>query len=182
MTTSSGPALDVITAPLAQIDRRSLSQAWYSALRLAREAEPAPSTPAKVATVAALPAARATRCGSGCASNASFLQTTRAAGAPPETRVREAAYERRHPPMALAGKIERALVRSQAPLRRATFTLDDRRGRVELLLSSRGAALHLIAICAPNARARVERALEQARFCLARRGIVLEARTRESVR
>ncbi len=163
----------ILTAPLAAIDRRSLSQAWYSALHLAsrgvRQEEagssvipprrPAvcaktfdPSTPrsARVADVRIVPqhARVDTRC------------------LPSE--------ERRATRSRLARRIERAffgpdLRRAQ----RATFTVDGMGGRVHVALQSSATGMRLVAVCQAAARDRVARALEEARYALAARGVAL---------
>ncbi len=48
-------------------------------------------------------------------------------------------------------------------------------GRVQLLLRSERGRTHVVALCAPALRERVERALARARFALAARGLRAEA-------
>jgi hypothetical protein len=114
----------ILTAPLAAIDRRALSQAWYSALHLARSGFPVANVPqqlSKARTAEALDPAR--------------------------------------------------------PVRRATFsfagTREGTRARVHVALQSGASGMRLVAVCPAALRAGVARALDQARYALALRGIVL---------
>jgi hypothetical protein len=167
-------AVDVVTAPLAEIDRRTLSEAWYCALNLARTMAPAQPPNRNVRQTSREPARVDPICDDPAhATTLSPIATPspRHAGEPPP-----AELERRRPPGPLARKIERALARSQVPARRVTLTLQGRTGRVELLVRSSGGATHVIAVCTPGAHARVAQALAHARFALARRGIGFQAR------
>lgn len=162
-------AFDVLTAPLAEIDRRTLSQAWYSALRLANAPASPPrrgvarvvdSAPARAAAAAATPrAVRAT------VANARAISTSRT------REVCEVACDRRSPRTDLARRIERIVARPLAATRGAFFALRGPYGRVQILLRSHGGRTHLVAVCSPDARDHVARALEQARYALARGGI-----------
>jgi hypothetical protein len=167
-------AVDVVTTPLAEIDRRTLSEAWYCALNLARATAPARPLQHSVRQMTQEPA-RVDLTGSdpehATTMSATSNPSERHADSPSATQV-----ERRRPPGSLTRKIERALARPQVPVRRVTLTLQGRTGRVELLVRSSGGATHVIAVCAPSARARVAQALAHARFALARRGIGLHAR------
>jgi len=174
-------AFDVLTAPLAEIDRRTLSQAWYSALRLANAPASAPrrgdaravaSTPARAATAGASP--RGVRAS---VANARALATSRT------REVGEVASDRRSPRTDLARRIERIVARPLASARGASFALRGPYGRVQILLRSHGGRTHLVAVCSPDAREQVARALEQARYALARGGIAACAvRVREGAR
>jgi hypothetical protein len=169
-------AIDVVSAPLAEIDRRTLSQAWYSALHLARDPAAAPQSPGLAqGTVQASAPLGATSVQ--VVGRTASVDVARASNAGNAATVREGLAERRRPPSVLAKNIERALARTHAPNRRATLTMQGRTGRIELLVRSAGDATHVIAVCSPGARARVEQALAHARFTLARRGIGLQART-----
>ncbi|HVS46436.1 MAG TPA: hypothetical protein VMS32_07200 [Verrucomicrobiae bacterium] len=174
-------ALDIVAAPLAEIDRRTLSQAWYSALHLARGAH-APAAPGRAPANNSpdglcLPTPRERDAAPASAGGAS-----RTSGDSSAFAARGVEGERRRPVTPLARKIERALVRPQALARRVMVTFEGRRGRVELLVRSSGEKLHLIAICAPGAHDRVAEALAHARFALARRGIGLQASAQRRAR
>lgn len=163
----------VLAAPLAAIDRRALSQAWYSALHLEQESS-------------ALPVAPTMR---GAATNVSSapakfeqLQGERAANSPPRqlraTRESvapraEALSDRRAVRSPLARRIEREFLRPAEPPRRATFSIEGTGARVHVTMQGSGLSLRLIAVCPPRVRATVARALDEARFALARRGIAL---------
>jgi hypothetical protein len=84
--------------------------------------------------------------------------------------------ERRAPSGELARRIERALVRhgAERPLPTAAIAINTGDGRVQLLLRTDGATTRIVALCAPHLRARVDRALAQARFALAVSGTRLE--------
>jgi hypothetical protein len=53
-------------------------------------------------------------------------------------------------------------------------------GRVHVTLQGRGASLRLVALCSPAAREAVARALSEARYALALRGITLRAQLGEA--
>lgn len=183
MTTIMQPlATSILTAPLAAIDRRALSQAWYSALHVqARASKPesaarpqSPSgSPHRTDRIAGPDFHGAARV-NGASSSASPAkkQAVPAAGAP----------ERRAPRSPLARRIERAFLDPHTCLHRATFSVGDSEGsRVHVTLQSAGGRVRLVALCHPSARDRVARALAQARYALGARGVVLEhARIGES--
>lgn len=169
---------DVLTAPLAEVDRRGLSQAWYSALHLAHDAP---------RLVAEQRARRDEAGGTPSVDPPEAAKNSLQASAPARRAVdREPAHvryasERRALPTPLARKIERALLGRKRPERFSTFVLDGRR-RVHVAMRATGTKIHVVAVCAPQSSARVARALEEARYALARRGIALDARMRECVR
>jgi hypothetical protein len=169
---------DVLTAPLAEVDRRSLSQAWYSALHLAHDAPPQARARARRAAPALANAAPDP------ISPGRGEQRTpaRAAGtAPPQDARPYGAIERRSQPTSLARKVERAIAGRKHYERLSAFVLDGKR-RVHVTVRASGTHVHVVAVCAPQSRARVARALEEARYALARRGVALDARLRESAR
>jgi len=174
-------AFDVLTAPLAEIDRRALSQAWYSALHLAAApaAAPPPRAPRDLATGGAPPAPVAAlgRAPRARVANARVAAATRKPG------VAAAAIDRRSPRSDLARRIERVVARPASAARSASFALRGPYGRVQILLRSHGGRTHVVAVCSAEARADVARALEQARYVLARGGIgACAVRVREAVR
>ncbi|HVA26703.1 MAG TPA: hypothetical protein VNF68_00880 [Candidatus Baltobacteraceae bacterium] len=164
--------VSLICAPLAAIDRRALSQAWYSALHVtaappARIEPPAPAMPAtrncaRIArphprTATAMPDAPVS------------LRAHREAVAPRAT----GSTDRRAVRSLLARQIEREFLRPLNPVRRATFSIEGRAARVHVALQDSRSGLRLIAVCSPGMREVVTRALEEARYALARRGIAL---------
>jgi hypothetical protein len=178
MTTLTQPLeISVLSAPLAAIDRRALSQAWYSALgysteavRVARCVHPAGSERSRtrgarhgvtVARAAPPPSLRLIH--GKKATNATARRVPEVERASGEPRRKACA-----PRLAQPG--------SPVKLARTTVTLGGAGGRVHLVVQDRGGALAVIAICRPEVRRRVARALSEACTLLARRGVVVEAR------
>jgi hypothetical protein len=169
----------ILTAPLAAIDRRELSQAWYSALHLARDAAPAPeAAAARVLQESTLPRARRDR----VPEPAVRRSAVRIANREERTahRLLSDERERRAPRSMLARRIERCLLRRPGKVRRATFTLDGTSARVHVTLQFATGGLRLIAVCAPPVRERVRQALEEARYALASRGVALAIDLRDT--
>jgi hypothetical protein len=81
--------------------------------------------------------------------------------------VRSAAFRAIFP---LSRRIERTFFRPNAPVRRATFSLGRGGARVHIILQSRAGTVTLVALCRPEMRQLVARALAQARLTLAARG------------
>jgi hypothetical protein len=167
--------LAVVSTQLALTDRRALSQAWYSALRLAvpqrdgalaRRRGPAVAPRRALGRLAApLAHALALRTGEPPVVRARTLPAVRAGNAP----------ERRAPPSELARRIRRALTRRVLRGLPASFAVRAGNGRVHLLVRRDGTCTRVVAVCVAPLRARVERALAQARFALAARGVHCEA-------
>lgn len=178
MTISEHLQFSVLTAPVASLDRRTLSQAWYSALYGGRQApQQHAETPTKVQHQAL--AQREP-----IVTRRELLHEPHRPPTPRHVGVRTSAsrsteVERRGPHSSLARKIERTFLHSKHTLSKASFTLEGEHGRVQILLRSNGSQLNLIAICAPKAKAQVAHALAQARYALALRGINLDAQARE---
>jgi len=172
----------ILTAPLAAIDRRTLSQAWYSALGFARS-RPVAVAPHRAPAISSRPQGVA---GGGCEPGGRRTRTVRPAlrlcPAPAAQRDRAAggAAAERRAPSALARAIERRFSRTPSVPARATFALDG--GRVHVILRSCGDQVRLIALCAPGACAAVARALEEARHALAARGLALQVERIEAKR
>lgn len=169
----------ILTAPLAAMDRRALSQAWYSALHVVRDRDPERQVagrkqrePAAVLRPPLAPA-RTRDARSGRAA------TCRVARAEDPSR---GAFpsERRGARSALGIKIERVLAERKAPARRVSFTVDGSAARVHVALARSEAGVQLVALCPPALRARLARALEEARYALAARGIPLRCTLPES--
>lgn len=163
----------ILAAPIAAVDRRALSQAWYSALHLAHGSSPraaaAPSAEQRV--LERTPIAKAYQSFVNANAKAHALDARvplrerRMAAAEP------GALERRASRSALARAIERTFLDPRAQVRRATFAVGDGADRVHVTLQTIGKRVRLVAVCAPNARPAVSKALAQARFALAERGI-----------
>ena len=168
--TASNP-LTVIATRLPYIDRRSLSQAWFSALHYASDGpaaahgsdrrglgaialamSPKTSVPsARANDVPALPRALTTKREHSCVG--SEIATRRSLDA----RVAAAA----------GASFSRA--RSYPPFV-STLTLDVANERVQLILRRDGATLHVVAICRPEIAETVRRALAAADLHLRVRG------------
>jgi hypothetical protein len=181
MTITEQLQFSVLTAPVAAVDRRALSQAWYSALygtggsgstavKAARPLEGAASEPKSVYA-----RARAT------SPPIERHATLRAAAVKTVAHAEGAPADRRAPRSPLARKIERAFLHPRSNSKKTSFSVDGEEGRVHVILQSRGLQLKLIAICPEKARAQVAAALAQARYALAMRGIDLDADTRSAV-
>ena len=174
MTTAEPLQFSVMSAPIAAIDRRALSQAWYSALY--RQTTPARTAQPSVAANTPLHGARkplSQTCFS-AAPRATEEATRRAERSGDGTRA-HAGVERRQIRCALARKIERALLHPQGAQKRATFRIRGVPGRVHVILRAGAGGLQLVAVCSRNARTHVAAALAQARYALASRGISVEA-------
>ena len=174
MTTATR-SVAVVATRLPNIDRRALSQAWYSALHL-NQAQPEATRahPASAAISSAI-GPRIARTGK-----------PETAAAPVAARVPVRPYaqpavpgftERRGPVTELSRRIETLLVRHAAnvPVRPATLALKAGDGRVQLLVRGDGAATRVVALCPAHLRDRVDRALAHARFALAAAGNRIEA-------
>ncbi len=174
MTTATR-SVAVVATRLPDIDRRALSQAWYSALHL-------PASPGGGASPIRFTAS-STLAGAAHASRPAQTPALSAcSSAPtPKTRAVPAApgpgiVERRGPAGDLARRIERAILRHSGsrPLQAATISVSAGDGRVALLVRTDGATTRIVALCAPHLRDRVDRALAHARFGLAASGLRLE--------
>jgi hypothetical protein len=172
--TSATRSVAVVATRLPLIDRRALSQAWFSALHVAAGA---PSTRPKPRSVA--PPTRASAAGPARAAHA-----PRPAHAPPSSSgphaarslpVAFAGSDRRRPVDPAAHKIGRALARHAVPTPTpTTLAIDLGGGRVQLLVRTVGGTTRIVALCAPQVRERVDRALAAARFMLAAHGTRVE--------
>lgn len=173
MMTQQLPA-SILTAPLAQIDRRSLSQAWYSALRLA-QARGAPASPLQPSGACEVPRCRSDATASHhlpreravrSVVTVAFAVPKSSGSAEPSSQLRARS--------SLARQIERIFQNARKPVVRATLTLGRGEGRAYVVLQSSGDRMRVIAICRPADRQRVARALEEARYALAVHGHALE--------
>jgi hypothetical protein len=161
--------LAIVSTPLPLVDRRALSQAWYSALHLAAAAPTAerPRQPAADAVLERAPVARdpVRRKGappSGVARPPANLNSRRPNGVP---------IERRGGTVPLARKVVRAFEKRLPVTIPAGVVLRTESGRVHVIVRRDGTRLRLVALCASPLRDRVARALAQARYSLAARGV-----------
>jgi hypothetical protein len=168
--------VSILTAPVAAIDRRALSQAWYSALHLVERPAPAP---ARISRENGAVQNGSSRRASVLVEKQQKPSTERRMPAPAVARQKSAVvdWDRRAPRSLLARRIERALVQRQAPATpvRTAFTVGQGPGRVHIMLQNRSGRMRLVALCLPSMRAAVARALDQARYALASRGIAVES-------
>lgn len=166
--------ISILSAPLAAIDRRSLSQAWYSALRLARGVHELAQS--RHQSVSQPIASRATRNGS----ITSFRLSAHAGVRPATISDKDQApcvrvgTERRMQRSRLSRDIERVFLNPRHVTKRATFSIGNGRERVHVILQNTANRVALVAICSPSVRATVARALDQARYALAGRGICVD--------
>lgn len=180
MTIDEQLQFSVLSAPVASLDRRTLSQAWYSALYGAGERSRVAGRASALETARghnACPKPPALAQANGLRTSPRSQTPLRAptgasAGVPPEC-------ERRAPHSILARKIERTFLQPKNPARKASFSLEGEHGRVHVILQSHGSRTKLVAVCSPGARAHVAQALAHARYALALRGVELEPDVRE---
>lgn len=175
--------ISVLAAPLAAIDRRELPLAWYRALGYAGESEGASAPPA--------PAVRPDEGGRTPASSRNARSLRVPLGGYYASRPGSAS--RRGPqPLALdpertlatdasamlARRIAGALIGARAALSRVTFSVESGRARVHVVFQDRGDRVAILAICRPELRAVVARALAQVRLALRARGVVVDLQTK----
>jgi hypothetical protein len=170
--------VSILAAPVAAIDRRALSQAWYSALRLAR---PAPLTAASrgranccetfVSRSARLIAPKVQRPDTDVPRPSTARSKRLIISGDGSARSRSRRGAARIP---LAERIERAFSVPSPHLKRATFTIGRGKARVHVILQTKGERTTLLALCRPDLRGVVGRALTEARCALAARGIGIE--------
>ena len=165
--------ISILAAPLAAIDRRVLSQAWYSALRLVREESSSFSVPSR-------------------RQRSAFAGPSPVYRREPRTYLRglparpvdgaekrspafcgdaEASSARRRAPRSRARAIESTMRGPSYDFKRATFSIGRGSARVHVVLQTKGGRTTLVALCRPELREFVARALAQARLALAARGI-----------
>lgn len=165
----------VVTAPLVQIDRAALSQAWYSALHLARSHAPVANaghaSHATGRTAGSIAATIAGKASAGARGNGPAARGRSNAPSRPSARETQRTLE-----AWAQRRLARTVSIARGPSLRSTLTLGRGAGRVYLLLQSAGNATRAIAICRPADRERVAAALADACAALARRGIRLDAR------
>jgi hypothetical protein len=181
MTITQHLEFSVLTAPLAAVDRRGLSQAWYSAL-YGESATPAQATQVKKAPAFAYARQVATKTSQGETAAARRPVTLKATPhRKADVSVSNGTADRRAQRSPLARKIERVFLDPKARMQKASFALEAGEGRVQVLLRTQGSNVKLVALCPRKAIKQVAAALAQARYALARRGIALETELRDAV-
>ncbi len=169
--------ISILCAPVAAMDRRALSQAWYSALHLADYASRATRAPLQKQAVAG-----------GLHREQPAHRNGMAHPEPPDplraipliqrrSRLFADPIERRASRSSLARRIERTFLRPASNVKHATFRIDGTQARVHVALQTSGNRVRLVAVCRRDLQERVRAALTQARFALAARGIVLDVET-----
>lgn len=169
--------ISILCAPVAAMDRRALSQAWYSALHLADRASRATRAPSHSHATAAAP-----HCEQPVRRGSAELRVPPAMVRAIPTLERIARPiagmpERRASRSSLARRIERTFLRPASDVKHATFRIDGTQARVHVALQTSGNRVRLVAVCRRDLQERVRAALAQARFALAARGIVLDVET-----
>lgn len=177
MTISEQLQFSVLTAPVATVDRRALSQAWYSALYGNQNATSQVEGKG-IAPHASQQKAPNVQPGASAARASEPLSIAPAARESHVRRAEGPQIDRRAPRSVLARKIEQTFLRPRGRAHKASFTVEGEQGRVHVVLQTRGTRFKLVAICPPKERANVAAALLQARYALALRGIDLDAQTR----
>lgn len=155
----TSPKLAVIATRMPYIDRRSLSEAWFSALHLASDGPPvAAARDRRNVTVAAAPSRHAQAEPEKAITTARTARQPRANGNrfASQCRDRDAPHvrctRRRRGPSVVRARTELSAVPHRADAR------CERRTR-SLLLRREGAILHVVALCRPEIAATVRRAL-----------------------
>lgn len=152
---------DLVTVQSPSVDRRALSQAWYSALHIAGR-----SPRARCAFVCHPEHQRGTaKWWQGCRGPSLRASATPYAR---DDKWGERHLERRRPTSRLASEI---VERVKSNLSATRFVIESARGRVIVHVVRRDDRVHLAAICGESVRGEVEKALAQARFALAGMGV-----------
>jgi hypothetical protein len=167
--------VSVLAAPLAAIDRRALSEAWYSALHLAHErrSTATPLHTAQRASILRSPRDRnepnVTAPSAPDIRQQRLTRDLRAAsnggGETLDLQVRRSKLGRR---------IARVFSKPHAVPKRVTLSLGRGSARVHVILQTKGNRVMLVAICRPELRPCVARALEHARVALRSGGVGVE--------
>jgi hypothetical protein len=173
--------VSILAAPLAAIDRRALSQAWYSALHLARQdrrlVQARECGPRIVATRSEPERQDETDLcrPRGAEPRVHFVQTK-----PLQVTVQSGAtrISANRGSLPLSQRIERRFAHPTSQVKRATFSMGRGAARVHVILQTNGNVATLVALCRPQMRGIVARALVQARVALSTRGVLLDFETR----
>ncbi|MBC5811045.1 MAG: hypothetical protein GIW95_09395 [Candidatus Eremiobacteraeota bacterium] len=167
--------LAVVRARLPYVDRRSLSQAWFSSLHLAGAAPQSRQTRRSPSADAREPASQRAAARRGAALHA---PADRCAPAGVRGRAAGTQLEESH---ALARRSPRArtLVRlpASAPAR-ATFSIKLGTARIHVAMRRSGSTLHVVTLCSARHLEAVKAALERLAHELAAQGSLLQASVR----
>jgi hypothetical protein len=167
--------VSIIAAPLAAIDPRALSQAWYSALHLAHanvrhlNSPAKPPSPSRV-TLHPRPSHETSRHRSASAAQRSvrdYRDSSDLRGAAVDAR--ESRGRRKATPLARA--IRNAFFSARSDVKRATFSVGSEGRRVHVVLQTKGNRLTLVVFCPPQMQDTVVRELSRARLSLRARGV-----------
>lgn len=169
--------LSILAAPLGAIDRRVLPQAWYDALGVAQSSAgarhggrlaPISTTAHSVGDLDRSKKSAAVR----------FQGVVAARGRAGDSRCTFGSIAGETPAdraiVPLSRRIERRFAGAKTQPRRATFSLGRGSARIHIVLQTTGSTATLLAICRPEMRAVVARALAGARLALAARGLVAD--------
>ena len=168
-------SVSVVAAPLAAIDSRALSQAWFSALHLARERTTRNHPPNAALPETEQHGATSTKTRTASSEPHRTMLPCRAyAGAPIRGGTNEAPVHRVR--ATLTREVKFGAARRPKPPARAAFIVVDGSKRALVVIQTRGAATHVVAICSPAHRQAVAVALSEVRASLAVRGIALQSR------
>jgi hypothetical protein len=168
-------SVSVVAAPLAAIDSRALSQAWFSALHLARERITPNHQPNAARPETEQHGAPSTKTRPASSESRRTMLPCRAyGGAPIRGGTNDAPARRVRATLAREVKFDAA--RRPKPAARAAFIVVDGSKRALVVIQTRGAATHVVAICSPAHRQAVAVALSEVRASLAVRGIALQSR------
>lgn len=167
--------VSILAAPVAAMDRGALSQAWYSALHLAQRSPQQRQTgtlqsvhdAAQHQQQSKRPCAQVTKTSH---SNAGAPTVSRPHDARP---AKEASLDvsAARTPSQLSKRIELRFAANHHPVARATFSLGRGAARVHIIMQTNGSTARLVAICRPQMRDIVARALAEARLALNARGM-----------
>ncbi|HZZ00803.1 MAG TPA: hypothetical protein VFE36_14660 [Candidatus Baltobacteraceae bacterium] len=161
----------VVAAPLAAIDRRALSQAWYSALHCASGHGRVVNQRTRRGVVPKMDKredaqSRKSQQGRG---GARRDEVQGGKGAKALARGTGTETERRARRSPLARRIERTFLDPRSTPKRASFSAGGK--RVHVIVQAAAGRVSIVALCHPAVREIVARALAQARFALASRGV-----------
>ncbi len=173
--------LCVLSVPIQTCDRRALSEAWYGALHAAQPAAASGTTlRLKTGGVADVPKRRfiefTARQNSAARGGVSRQTSTARRFTSLEG---QAAFASRR--SSLARRIERTFLKAAHPARQSTFTLEDGRTRVHVMLRRLGRSVHLVALCTAAARLPVAQALAEIQRRLRARGVDLRTALTQQV-
>ncbi|MBV9719601.1 MAG: hypothetical protein JOZ77_09785 [Candidatus Eremiobacteraeota bacterium] len=173
--------VSILAAPLASIDRRVLSQAWYSALGFVPNALPARGCRNNACGVSGRSFPHRDTVEPAKRLATQLFRTSIVPAKQPPRRGKDEHDVRRvrtrcAKGAALEQRIERVFSNASFSPRRATFSLGRGSARIHVILQTQGSRTTLLALCRPEMRALVAEALSHARIALAARNIGVEMR------